>query len=142
LPLNKLENLIYFLNAYIIEMFLYFNSIPSDSKLMKLIINFYNELIIENINSIDIMSIYNDRDEILKDKICIQTSRIGKNSAKEKVKNYSLNEISKKLKNRVSKNKEKIIQSTQLNKEQKFKNDDIKKNLLKQICNWMKLMMI
>jgi hypothetical protein len=87
LPLNKLENLIYFLNAYIIEMFLYFNSIPSDSKLMKLIINFYNELIIENINSIDNMSIYNDRDEILKDKICIQTSKIGKNSAKEKVKN-------------------------------------------------------
>ena len=126
LPLNKLENLIYFLNAYIIEMFLYYNSIPSDSKLMKLIINFYNELVIENINSIDNMVIYNDRNEILKDKICVQTSKICKNSAKEKIKNYSLNEISKKLKNRVSKNNEKIIQFTQLNKEHKFKNDDNK----------------
>ena len=126
LPLNKLENLIYFLNAYIIEMFLYYNSIPSDSKLMKLIINFYNELVIENINSIDNMVIYNDRNEILKDKICVQTSKICKNSEKEKVKNYSLNEISKKLENRVSKNKEKIIQFTQLNKEHKFKNDDNK----------------
>ena len=131
LPLNKLENLIYFLNAYTIEMFLYYNAIPSDSKLMKLIINFYNELITENINSIGNMVIYNDINEILKDKICIQTLKISKNSAKEKVKNYSSSEISKKLNNRVSRNKGKIIKCTQLNKEQKFKNDDNKEKPFK-----------
>lgn len=139
LPLNKLENLIYFLNAYIIEMFLYYKSNLSDSKILQLLLDFYNELIIENINSIENKDINNyiieDKNKFLNDKICIQISKIGKNSIKENIENKSLNKISKKLKNRAKKYHQKIME---LKKEQNLKREMNKKKTQK-ITNNLKM---
>lgn len=139
LPLNKLENLIYFLNAYIIEMFLYYKSNLSDSKIFQLLLDFYNELIIENINSIENKDINNyiieDKNKFLNDKICIQISKIGKNSIKENIENKSLNKISKKLKNRAKKYHQKIME---LKKEQNLKREMNKKKTQK-ITNNLKM---
>ena len=120
-PLNKIENLIYFLNVYIIEMYLYYKSIPKDDKLINLLISFYNELISEVIKSINFENINKDsniidKKEILNQKLCVKTTKIEKDNKNEVVKYYSNGFIRKKLHNMVDKNHAKLVQ---LKKEEK-----------------------
>ena len=121
IPLNKIENLIYFLNVYIIEMYLYYKSIPKDDKLINLLVSFYNELITKVIKSINFENINKDsniinKKEILNKKLCIKTTKIGKDSKDKVIKYYSNNFIRKKLHNMVDKNHAKLVQ---LKKEEK-----------------------
>ena len=120
---SKLTNLINFLNAYIIELYLYYKSLIKDTKLLQLIKTFYNELASEGINDIFIKDIKYDRDDLLKEKVCIQILKI-ENSTKEKFKNYSKPLIQKKIQDRVDRNRLKIIE---MKKKQAFERTKFKK---------------
>ena len=119
----KLTNLINFLNAYIIEIYLYYKSLIKDNKLLQLINSFYNELAKEGINDIRNIDIMWDREYLLKEKICVQILKI-ENSTKEKYKNYSKPIIQKKIQDRVDRNRLKIIE---MKKKQAFEKIKTKK---------------
>jgi hypothetical protein len=107
---SNLGNLIYFLNAYIIEMFLYYKSIPTDKKLLELFISFYNELIIDNTKMLNVEKKNVDKNAFLKKEFCLDMIKIGKNDSKRVIKEYSKNYISKKILKYINNNKNKNIQ--------------------------------
>ena len=124
IEMNKLANLIYFLNAYIIQMYLYYRLVPKDNnKILGLLKAFYNELIAEKINSIKLLTKLGDtKNVILNDEIYEEYSRRGrKNSIKEIIKNYSNDFVKKKLYNRINRNYIKIIEMEKIQVKQKEK---------------------
>ena len=123
ISINKLINLINFLNAYILELYLYYKSLISDTKLLQLIKTFYNELATEEFNDMNFQNINYDRDALLKEKVCVQIVKVEK-SAKEKFKSYSNTMIQKKLQDRVERNRLKIIE---IKKKQAFERTRTKK---------------
>ena len=123
ISIYKLINLINFLNAYIIELYLYYKSLIKDTKLLQLIKSFYEELISEGINDMVIEGLNVDRDDLLKEKICVNIDKI-ENSAKVKFNYYSKSIVQKKLQDRVNRNRLKIIE---MKKKQAFERTKIKK---------------
>ena len=119
----KLLNLINFFNAYIIELYLYYKSLIKDTKLLQLIKSFYEELALEGINNMVFQDINVDRDNLLKEKICVNIDKID-NSGREKFKDYSNKIVRQKLQDRVDRNRLKIIE---MKKKQAFERTKTKK---------------
>ena len=122
-PFSKninLENLIYFLDAYIIEMFLFYKNALVDSPIISTLNSFYKQLVCNAINSINlgIFSIFGkiEKNELLKEEICLQKVKIGENSQNIQVKDYSNKFIRKKLILRINKNFMKLKKLKQKNK--------------------------
>ena len=102
LSLNNRFNLIYFLNAYIIEMFLYYKSIPKDKTSLHLLLSFYQEIFTEIIDLNKPTNIKkDDKNELLCSTICLETVKIGINDTKKIIKEYSKNYISKLINRRI-----------------------------------------
>ena len=111
--LNNRFNLIYFLNAYIIEMFLYYKSIPKDNKLLHLLLSFYEEIIMELTNLNEPKNIKeNDKKKILFSTICLETSKISNNGTIKIIKEYSKDYISKLINRRIQLKKDEINNKT------------------------------
>ena len=123
ISIYKLINLINFLNAYIIELYLYYKSLIKDTKLLQLIKSFYEELALEGINNMVFQDINVDRDNLLKEKICVNIDKID-NSGREKFKDYSNKKVRQKLQDRVDRNRLKIIE---MKKKQAFERTKTKK---------------
>jgi hypothetical protein len=122
-PFSKninLENLIYFLDAYIIEMFLFYKNALIDSPIISTLNSFYKQLVCNAINSINlgIFSIFGkiEKNELLKEEICLQKVKIGENSQNIQVKDYSNKFIRKKLILRINKNFMKLKKLKQKNR--------------------------
>ena len=140
-PFSKnlnLENLIYFLNAYIIEMFLFYKNNLFDSPIISTLNSFYKELVCDTIISINFDSVFifdksEKKNELLKDKICIQKVKIGKKSKHIQVKDYCDKIIRKKLIMRNNKNFMKLKKMKQKNKIRKSHiiiNDNMRKMMI------------
>ena len=97
IELYKLSNLIYFLNAYVIQLFLNYKIIPKENnKLLVLIKSFYNKLVAKSINSINLGDIFgDDKNNIIKNEIYEELFKNG---------NRDCAENNKKLHNKVDRN--------------------------------------
>ena len=111
--LNNRFNLIFFLNAYILEMFLYYKTIPKDNTLLHLLLSFYEEIIMEitNLNKPKTIKEY-DKKELLSSTICLETSKICSNGSIKVIKEYSKDYISKLINRRIKLNKDEIKNQT------------------------------
>ena len=129
---NGKDSLIFFLNAYIIEMFLYYKSVINDVQLIKILSSFYNDLITEKINSINLNYSIISKNDILNEKFFIENIKINKDSTINEEKNYSEKYIRNKLYNRIEKNRSKLNEINTKNKfnirqSYNFKIEDINK---------------
>lgn len=136
-PFSKninLDNLIYFLNAYIIEMFLFYKNALIDSPIISILISFYKDLVCEAINSINLDSVIicggSDKNDLLNDEICLQRVKIEEKSKNIQEKDYCNKFIRKKLHLRIKKNYmilKKMRQKNKIRKSLIIANDNMKK---------------
>jgi len=139
-PFSKdinLENLIYFLNAYIIEMFVFYKNDVIDSPIISTLNSFYRELVCEAINSINFDNFFiidnSEKNELLKEEICLQKVKIGEKSKNIQVKDYSDKFIRKKLYLRIDKNfmkLKKLKHKSRIRKSHIIINDNKKKLMI------------
>ena len=143
-PFSKninLENLIYFLNAYIIEMLLFYKNDLFDSKIISTLNSFYKELVCDTINSINLDNVFifdkTEKNELLKDEICLQKVKI-RNSKNIQVKDYCDRFIRKKLILRINKNfmkLKKMKQKDRIRKSHVIINGNMKNSMMNDNSN-------